>query len=380
MSEITTQNNILYCKFGTSGIGLCNQLYSLVNTMVTGSVLKGNKTLVIVDDFMGDLNSSQYHDCSTILDLKRMNTFLYTYRYEVSLISKHAVQIESIKIEYGQRDIKTVDVTNIMMELFYTRNRLCIPNGTSLNQVSGCDPCPCVRKKLYITYTINGFTFKETRDEIIHEDVCVIDFMNWHTKPWMSLTGINDCKDRIDTFNCFLNNVYFNEIYETHANLFISDKCNGKDKDKKKINVIHLRLEEDAIPFWSSINGISCEAYETELVRQYIENIREHIDPADSINVILSMNTCNPVTKWMTENKYEFVQMNKTLVKGREVNAIIDLLISLKCNNVFIGNLNPHNYHGSTFSYAIFNALRNTTVKKICIDNDDIYHPAYICL
>jgi hypothetical protein len=366
------ENNILYCKFGASGIGLCNQLYSLVNTMVKGSVLEGN-TLVVVDDFKGDLNSNQYHDSSTIVDFPRMNAYLDG----VTLISKHSVQMESMKIEYGLTDNTIVDITNIMMELFYTRNRLCIPRGTSLNRVIGFDPCENVRKQLYITYTINGFIFHETRDEIIdHEDVC-IDFVNWHTKPWMSPTSIYDCsKDRIDTFNFFLNNIYFNEIYETYANSFVSDnKCNGN----KKINVIHLRLEEDAIPFWSSINRISCEEYETALVRQYIENIKEYIDPSDSINVILSMNTCNPVTKWMTENKYEFIQMSKTTVQGREVNAIIDLLISSKCNHVFIGNVNPYNYHGSTFSYAIFNALRGKeSVKKICIDNDDIYHPAYI--
>jgi len=89
------------------------------------------------------------------------------------------------------------------------------------------------------------------------------------------------------------------------------------------------------------------------------------------------MNTDNKVTKWMTANKYEFVQMDKTMITGREVNAIVDLLISTKCNNVFIGNINPHNYHGSTFSYTIFNALK-PHVKKICIDNDDIYHPPYI--
>lgn len=358
------ENHILYCKFGTSGIGLCNQLYSLVNTMVKASLLKG-KTLIIVDDFMGDLNSNQYHDSATIMDFPRINACLDG----VTLISKHEVQMESMNIEYGLKDIKTVDITNLIIEKFYRRNRLCIPRGTSLNQVTGFDPCENVRKQLYITYTINGFTFYETRDE--NEDFS-IDFVNWHDKPWISPTSIQDSKDHIDLFNYHLNHVYFNKIYETYADLFISES-------QKKINIIHLRLEEDAIPFWSSINGISCEEYETELIRQYIENIKEHIDPSpDSISIILSMNTSNPVTEWMTENKYEFIQMSKTKVKGREVNAIIDLLISTKCNNVFIGNLNPHNYHGSTFSYTIFNALRDKSVKKICIDNDNIYHPATV--
>ena len=367
------RENMLFCKFGTSGIGLCNQLYSLVNTMVIGSVLKGN-TLIIVDDFMGDLNSNQYHDASTILDFTRINKAMK--EYGVTILSKQAVQIESIQIHYGQCHANLVDITPQIMERFYTKNRLCIPKGTSLNEILGYDPCENVRKQIYFTFIMNGFIFHETRDEVrlfLHEDM-EIDFINWEKKPWLSPTSITDCKGRTETFNLFLNNIYFNPIYEKYANLFVSSKNRGGSK----INVIHLRLEEDAIPFWSSINGISCESYEDAIVKQYINSIQAHIDPHDSLSVILSMNTENKVTKWMTENKYEFVQMDKTMITGREVNAIVDLLISKKCNNVFIGNINPHNYHGSTFSYAILNALRYTSVKKICIDNDDIYHPPYI--
>ena len=365
------RENILYCKFGTSGIGLCNQLYSLVNTMVIGSVMKGN-TLIIVDDFMGDLNSNQYHDASSILDFIRINESMK--EYGVTLLSKHSVQIESIQIFYGQSHVKLVDITPHMMERFYTKNRLCIPKGTSLNEILGYDPCENVRKQIYFTYTINGFTFHETRDEVrlfLHEDM-EVDFVKWEKKPWLSLTNITDCKGKTESFNLFLNNICFNPIYEKYANLFIASKIRNK-----KINVVHLRLEEDAIPFWSSINGISCEAYEAALVKQYIDCIQT-LNPLDSLTVILSMNTDNKVTKWMTANKYEFVQMDKTMVTGREINAIVDLLISKKCNHVFIGNINPHNFHGSTFSYTIFNALKN--VKKMCIDNDDIYHPPYIIM
>ena len=202
-----------------------------------------------------------------------------------------------------------------------------------------------------------------------------VDFVNWEKKAWLSRTNILDSKHHTDKFNYFLKNMHFNALYEKYANLFIKSSL----KERSNINIIHLRLEDDAIPFWSSINGISCEAYRQALVKQYIHSIQGHIDASNSMNIILSMNTDNEVTKWMREHNYLFVQMDKTMVAGREVNAIIDLLISGHCNHVFIGNINPHNYHGSTFSYAILNALRDKTgVKKICIDNDDIYHPAYV--
>lgn len=367
------RDKILYCKFGTSGIGLCNQLYSLVNAMVVGSISDGH-TLIIVDDFMGDLNSNQYHDANTIMDFTRINKM--AEEYGVTLISKHDIQMTSIKVEYGlAHKNKLADITDIVMNLFYTPNRICIPIGVPLNRILGYDPCENKRKLIYFTYTINGKVFQETRDEVIDEEDLEIDFVNLEKKQWLTLTSITDCKTEIKTFNHFLNNMYFNPIYEQYATEFLKT---AMADGGSKLNVIHLRLEEDAIPFWAGINRISYEEYEEALIRQYIQAIQQNIEPNDGMNVILSMNTSNAVTKWMANNNYKTIQMDKTLVKGREVNAIIDLIISSRCNHVFIGNLNPINYHGSTFSYAIFNALRNKPVKKICIDNDEIYHPAYV--
>ena len=375
------EENILYCKFGTSGIGLCNQLYSLVNTMVIGSVLKGT-TLIVVDKFMVDLDTNVYANASSILDLSQMNVLLKDYG--IHLAEKEEIQLTSLKVEYGQTHHCTVDITNLMMERFYTKNHLRIPKGTSLNELLGYDPCLGIRKQIYFTFTLNNrFTFHETRDEVrlfLHEDM-EIDFVNWQKKPWMSRTSILDCKDHLGKFNYFLQNIEFQQLYKTYANLFV-ESCIRKRVFPKvsctnNINIIHLRLEEDAIPFWSSINGVSCEAYQQQLENQYITNIEKHINRDTSISVILSMNTNNRVLEWMKENGYHFTFMDKTLVKGRETNAVIDLLISRYCTGVFIGNINPYNYHGSTFSYAIMNQL-NDTVQKICIDTDDIYRDAYV--
>jgi hypothetical protein len=341
--------------------------------MVVGSISDGN-TLIIVDDFMGDLNSNQYHHAAIIMDFKRINKM--AEEYGITLLSKHDIQMTSIKVEYGlaYKD-KIADITDIVMDRFYTHNRICIPIGTSLNRLLGYDPCENRRKLIYFTYTINGKVFQETRDEVIDAENLEIDFMNLEKKQWLTLTSITDCKTEIKTFNHFLNNMYFNPIYEQYAAEFLKT---AMADGGSKLNVIHLRLEEDAIPFWAGINRISCKSYEESLIQQYIQAIQQNIAPNDGMNVILSMNTSNAVTKWMKDNHYKTIQMDKTLVKGREINAIIDLIISTRCNNVFIGNLNPINYHGSTFSYAIFNALRNKSVKKICIDNDEIFHPPYV--
>ena len=53
-------------------------------------------------------------------------------------------------------------------------------------------------------------------------------------------------------------------------------------------------------------------------------------------------------------------------------NAIIDLLVSSCCNNIFIGNFNITNLNGSSFSYYIWKLMKDD-VLKIFIDLDKIY-------
>jgi hypothetical protein len=67
----------------------------------------------------------------------------------------------------------------------------------------------------------------------------------------------------------------------------------------------------------------------------------------------------NPVIDFLKEHYYSY-RFTEKIFEGREKNAIVDLLVSKKCNNVFIG------YSESTFSYYITKCL-NETVKKILI-------------
>jgi hypothetical protein len=75
----------------------------------------------------------------------------------------------------------------------------------------------------------------------------------------------------------------------------------------------------------------------------------------------------------MVKNNYKFILTEKQF-NGRELNAIIDLLVSKSCNNVFIGAYNFENETGSTFSKYIGTMLP-MNVKKICIDLERITAP-----
>ena len=54
------------------------------------------------------------------------------------------------------------------------------------------------------------------------------------------------------------------------------------------------------------------------------------------------------------------------------MNGIVDLLIGQYCNQYFIGNLDTHTWQGSTFSFVLYNQLKDTNVSSIFIDIDHI--------
>jgi hypothetical protein len=125
------------------------------------------------------------------------------------------------------------------------------------------------------------------------------------------------------------------------------------------------------------INHMPVDEYRQCLENVYINAIKKYISP-NSTTILLSMDTDNAVTRFMDENNYRFLFMPKTL-PGRDLNAIVDYIVASRCNKVFIGNVNPKTYVGSTFSFAIFNKLREEIV-KICIDTDHIQeeHSVYL--
>jgi hypothetical protein len=118
------------------------------------------------------------------------------------------------------------------------------------------------------------------------------------------------------------------------------------------VNVLHLRLEEDAINHWSGVNNMTVEEFRQTLEEKYIDIIKQYVKVSDT-NIILSGSTKNSVIDFMVENGYRVMIPTKHFINGRELNAIVDLLISKNCNNLFIGNFNIEKLSGSTFSYFI---------------------------
>ena len=123
-----------------------------------------------------------------------------------------------------------------------------------------------------------------------------------------------------------------------------------------KINIIHLRVEEDALVHWGKVNKIPKQLFLHKMVRKYVELIDKHITKTD-ITFVLCGDSKNAVIKYMKKTGHNCHILDKTS-KHREINAIMDMVIGRMCNNVFIGA------SGSTFTQLISNYHENIPVKQ----------------
>jgi hypothetical protein len=121
----------------------------------------------------------------------------------------------------------------------------------------------------------------------------------------------------------------------------------GKRGDvQSKINILHLRLEHDAISSFSTQNITDSFTFQKKVEERYIEMIQKYIHPRDEVTIVLSSDYKNGVIDFLTEKKYRFFCTSK-IYAYREINAIQDLLFYQYCNHIFIG------VYESSFSYTL---------------------------
>ena len=346
---------MFYSFIGRKGSGFTNQLFSLITSIIIS--YNNNNKVVVVDYFSNDYSKITYTSISEIFDLKKINTFLKE-KYDIIIIDKYEVNFQLKTICYGTKNYN-IEVTNIINTNFFCNNKLYIPKGTNLNLLCG-DPCVGEKKYIFLKYQINEYLIEEIYEEELKNDI-IIDFLEAkyiNTFAWMNDFSKEMFEDILVHLEYSIDLIYLSKNIEANLDL------------NKKINVLHLRLEDDAILYWSKVNNLNIINYKTIIENKYISLIKKYIDPSEQ-NIILSGSLSNRVIDFLNENKYKIIFSDKYF-DGREQNAIIDLLISKYCNNIFIGNFNFEMLNGSTFSYYIALML-SKKIKKIMIDNDKIY-------
>lgn len=352
-----------YSKINSNVHGNCtgftNQIFYLITSIIIAC--KNKDKVVIVDDFLNDISNPSYTPISQIINITKMNTFLKT-TYDIIIIDRHNISFELINVKYGTQT-NNFDLTSSVFEKFYKNNILRINKNTIFNEIQG-DPCFGVLKKLFLTYKINEYVIEEIYQEHLIEDI-YIDFVNasyTFTPHWIDSHDIN-------MFENILPNICYTDDFTDKASLILKTI-----NINNKVNVLHLRLEDDAIKHWSKMNQLPENTFKEYIENKYIRLIQEYISPTDE-NIILSHSLSNRVIDFLTKNNYNF-KFSCKFFKDREKNAIVDLLVSKYCNNIFIGNFNIVNLSGSTFSYYVGKCLTNKL--NIYIDLDCIYTDEYI--
>ena len=342
-----------YSKIGNAGAGFTNQIFALI-TSIINAYQKGNK-IVVVDDFLNDINNTTHTPISNIFNINKINTFLQQ-EYNIIILDKNNIQFEILSIKYGSKT-KTIDLTDLFKKQYLNNKKLFISKNSCLNDIQG-DPCPGIVKEFIMTYKINNYICENKYNENLKTDINInFDGPYKFTFGW--ITPFND-----NMFEKILKNITYNHEFILKSELAI------KEIDtEQKINVIHLRLEEDAIAHWSKQNNAIPNKYKEYLEKKYINIIQKYVTKTDE-NIILSSSLSNGVISFLNQHNYNYRFVDKCF-SDREKNAIVDLLISKHCNNIFIGNFNINANNGSTFSYYIWQLL-NENVIKIYIDLDKI--------
>ena len=347
-----------YSKIFSKKNGFTSQIFSLITSIIIA--FNNKHKVVIVDYFLNDYSKNTCTPISHIFNIDKLNIFLQK-EYDIIIIDKYDINFKLLSIKYGT-PLFNIDLTDIIKEKYYKNNVLLIRKDIILNDIDG-DPYYGSYKQLFLNYKINNYLIEEKYEEKLNDDIN-IDFLNSnyiHTFEWIN-------KFNATMFENILVNInYDNSFIEKSQNIFTNISEN------KKINIIHLRLEDDAIEYWSKINNMTEQNFKTYIENKYIQIIKKYISNNDE-NIILSQSLSNNVINFLIEKKYTY-KISDKYFEDREKNAIVDLLISKKCNNIFIGNFNFKNLNGSMFSYYIGKLLDNNVnnnVKNICIDLDKI--------
>ncbi|QKF93473.1 GDP-fucose domain-containing protein [Fadolivirus algeromassiliense] len=347
--------------------GLCNQIYALINRIIKG--YNTDKSIFVIDSFIYCIDKSKLCIASNIFDYQNMSTAMSEILgKKIYFIDRTNVDVQIISAKYGLESLKTIDFTDLFKQSF-TKTNFSI-NSTKLKQILKDDPLPGVLKKLYLKYKVGTCQFEEIYDECnINLSFDENTIQNSIFKgDWYDLGNNN--KFNISLFNKLLLGIRFSsKIISTADYLYNIHLKTHFDY------AIHLRIEDDAINFWSKINKLDPDEFREIIYKKYVDLIQKYSN-GNIFVLINDTEKIDQITKATGKSFYYLTKEQKEQaselflgLSGREINGIIDLLVCTKYSFNFIGCHNLKLMKGSTFSYVI---LQHIIGKKILIDLDNI--------
>lgn len=366
--------NFLCININWFGTGLTNQMFFIAAAIIRAYTEK--IPILIFEKFRLQPCTNMMCPIKDIIDLNYLNKL--TSEYNIKVFDFIDTNLTLISVKYGTDDLK-INITDEIIANYFTKNKLFIPKSVYLNNIKG-DPVSGQCKKLYIKYKINEYLFTQIFDEHNRQDIS-IDLTYFQEFIGFDSLKVNRYDPKI--FNSILKSIRFTNLFNN-----MSEHCLLVDKNNEyvlndfknslnKLNVIHIRLENDMTYNMSVHNKMVEKDYITALEDKYINLIKTHFSPEDNV-LVLSYDSNNRVIKFMKENNYNIFMTKKNVFEGREPHAIIDLLVGEKCTGTLIGNWNHKNSTGSTFSYVLDQRIE-PKLKRVFIDIYNISSSEVIC-
>jgi hypothetical protein len=351
-------------------MGFTNQIMAFIYSIIK-TIKSKNHRVVVIDHFLIDYLKMDYTSISKIINLKELNIYLLQ-KYNVIVIDKYNSKFGLVDVYYGVDNANKIEITDEIKSTFLSMDgsRLFINKYTDFNRIKG-DPFFDKEKTVFLKYEITietGFkyTIEEKYNEWLNEHI-IIDISNAeYNLEFVNLYDIYRRVDESDIFEDILNKItYSSEFYQ------LAEKITKYIDVKQKVNVIHLRIEPDAITHWSKINKMEPKAFQKCIEDKYIELVKKYMNKSDAI-IILSNSTVNGVIDFLIKHNYHIFITYKYFIH-REKNALVDLLVSKRCNNIFVGCFTILKT-GSTFSNYI-SKIMGKDVMKVGINIDFITLP-----
>jgi hypothetical protein len=337
-------------------VGFCNQLYSAIGTCIYA--YENNIKTIFISQYLKEIGTQNYCNVSDVFDIQKTNDFLK--KYNLTLIDGFNVDLKIINILYGT-ELYSLDITDNFCVvcgklIIYSDCKLGFYNYKHFKDTYGIDIQGSLQ--LRINYTVNGIFYHKECDVIDGRLVTdlVIDYRRVNYEETHKFKN-----DDSPMFRDILRNFVFNESIVSKADKYIDNSLIRYYIDAKmKINVFHLRLEDDAIKSWAKeIKMTDTMQYKRLLEDKYINIIRDFVDKK-SLTIFLASDYDNRVIKYMRDNDYNYLTTLK-FYSARDVSAIVDMHIGAVCNGVCVG------VWESSYSYTLFDRVKDKTGVKFII-------------
>jgi len=372
----------------SDGNGFCNQMFAICG--MCSYAIEHKMPILFISKYLKEIKTDKYCNIGEIINMDKTNHFLK--KYNITLIDGYDFEFKIQHVMYGGRNIQyCTDITSEIVSTCFQNNVLLISSKMDLNSIKG-DPFIHLKnnynidikgpKYLYVIFSINNIDFKyyyevneggflQTPSSMPVGSVSLKTDVNINFRD-LKFTNSLRYNDGSHEFCDILRNIVFTDELLNKSRNFIQAHIPISIENKKRINTIHLRLENDAIQHWAKENNCEDVNYYKQLLEnKYIELIKEHINK-DSITILLAHDYDNNVITFMNENKYDIILPPK-MDTYRDISAIIDMHNGQICNSTYIGVFE------SSFSFTLLARINNKhNMKTVMFYFNDLLHKGLI--